>query len=143
MTAKNYPALGTLLKMGDGASPENFTSIAHIGDIQAPAVKLDTVDVSSHSSTWVERVATLLDGGDVTLSINYDPGEATHKNAAGGLEYTMLNKTLRNWKIVLPDVAASVISFAAFVTDFQVEAPVKGKLSAKLKLTISGAVTLP
>ena len=144
MSAKNYPALGTQLQMGDGATPtENFTPIAHLGDIQAPAIKLDTVEVTSHSDTWKQRVATLLDGGDVTLSLNFDPAEATHKNAAGGITYAQLNKTLKNWKIQLPDQANSIIAFAAYVTDFQIDAPVAGKLAAKLKLQVSGAVTMP
>lgn len=143
MSAKNYAALGTQLQMGDGASPEGFTAMAHILDVQAPAVKLDTVDVTSHSSTWKEKVATLLDGGDVTFSINYDPAEATHKNLSGGLIYALTQKQLKNWKIRFPDQANSIIAFAAYVTEFQPEAPVTGKLSAKLKLSVTGAVTLP
>lgn len=142
--AKSYAAKGTLLKIGDGGTPtENFTSIANVGDITGPGAALDTVDVTHHGSASKEFVATLLDGGEISLSINYDPAETTHKNAAGGLIYAMEQKLLKNWQIVLTDDAHSTIAFAAFVVGFEPEAPVAGKLAAKVKFRISGAVTLP
>lgn len=142
--AKSYAAKGTLLEMGDGATPtENFTPVAQVGDIVGPMVALDTVDVTHHGSAAKEFAATLLDGGEITLPINYDPAEATHKNAAGGLIYVLQQKQLKNWKIIFPDTGASVISFAAYLIGFEPEAPVAGKLQAKIKLRISGAVTLP
>lgn len=142
--SKKYAGLGFQLQMGDGASPENFTAIAAIQDLKAPAIKADTVDATTHQSPgWKEKLVTLLDGGDVSFPIIYDPAEATHKNAAGGLSYVMLQKILKNWKIRMTDDAHSFITFAAFVTDFQVEGPVENLMKATIKLTVSGAVTLP
>jgi predicted secreted protein len=144
MTAKNYAAKGLQLQMGDGATPtEAFTAIANLGDLTGPGAALDTVEVTHHGSPAKEFAATLLDGGEVSLSINWDPAEATHKNAAGGLIYVMEQKTLKNWKIVTPDTGASVVAFSAFVVGFEPEGPVAGKLAAKVKLRISGAVTFP
>jgi hypothetical protein len=141
--AKSYAAKGVQLQMGDGATPENFTAIANLADVSGPSLALDTVEVTHHGSQAKEFAATLVDGGDVSFPINWDPAEATHKNTAGGLSYALLNKQLKDFKIVYPDQAGSSIAFSAFVVGFEPDGPVTGKLSAKLKLRISGAVTMP
>jgi hypothetical protein len=142
--AKSYSAKGLQLQMGDGATPtEAFTAVANLGDLTGPGAALDTVEVTHHGSPAKEFAATILDGGEVSVSINYDPAEATHKNAAGGLIYVMEQKLLKNFKIVFADTGASVLAFAAFVVGFEPEGPVAGKLAAKIKLRISGAVTFP
>lgn len=143
MTAKSYAAKGTVLKMGDGASPEVFTAIAQIGDVDGPNSKRETVDTTHHGSASKEFVATILDAGEVKFSINYDPAEATHKNLAGGLIYAHQNGTLKNFKIDLPVLVVAGPTFAAYVTDFQIKAPVAGKLVADIVLRISGAIVWP
>ncbi len=141
--AKSYAAKGTTISMGDGASPEVFTAIAHINDVDGPGSKRETVDVTHHGSTSKEFVATLLDSGEVKFQINYDPAEATHKNAAGGLIFAHEAGTVKNFKIAFPALVAAGPTFAAIVTDFQTKAPVAGKLSAEVTLKISGAITWP
>lgn len=144
--AKKYAAVGTKLEIGDGATPtENFSQIAEVKDISGPAFVVDTVETTSHSSPSAakEFVATLLDGGDVTFTINYDPAEATQKNAANGLIANMVAKTLKNWKLILTDSANSAIAFAAYIVEFSPDMMVKGNLTAKLKLRVTGLVTLP
>jgi hypothetical protein len=138
-----WAAKGTKLQIGNGAESEVFTDVGELLDMSGPSASLGTADVTSHSSTAKECVATVLDSGEVTFSINYDPTLATHKNASGGLIYQMQQKTLRNWKIVFPDTSSSYITFSGFVTSFEPDAPVEGKLSAKLKIKISGAVVFP
>lgn len=139
----NYAAKGTVLKMGDGASPEVFTAIAQIGDVDGPGSKRETVDTTNHSSAAKEFVATILDSGEVKFSINYDPAAATHKNATGGLIYAHQQGTLKNFKVDFPATVVAGPTFAAYVTDFQTKAPVAGKLSAEITLKISGAITWP
>ena len=80
------------------------------------------------------RIATLKDGGEVTLDINYVPEDSTHV----GVWTDMGNKTLRNWQVVWPNVAVTTWSFAAFVTGFEPSASVDDKLSASVSLKISG-----
>ena len=143
MTSNSYAAKGTVLKMGDGASPEVFTAIAQLGDVDGPNSKLDTVDTTHHGSTAKEYVPTIIDGGEVKFTINYDPAAATHKNAIGGLLYAHQNKLLKNFQLVFPVAAPAGPSFAAFVADFQVKAPVAGKLVADVVFKITGPVTWP
>jgi len=136
-------AFGTLLKVGDGGTPESFTTIAEVSNIGGPALKLEPIDVTNHSSTggWKEFVGGLLEGGELSLEINYDPTHATH-DASTGLIADMAARTVRNFQLVFPDTSSTTWSFAALVTGFEPSEPVDGKLSAAVALTVSGQPTL-
>jgi predicted secreted protein len=134
---------GTLLKIGDGGGTEVFTTIAEVSNISGPGLSLDTTDVTTHSSSgaWKEKVATLLDGGDVTFDIFFAPTGATHSQTSGLLK-DMKNRTKRNFKLVFPNAGATEWIFPAYVAAFNIEAPIDGALAASVTLTIAGAPTL-
>lgn len=136
-------SFGTLLKIGDGASPEVFTTIAEVKDITGPELSVDTEDVTSHGSTggWEEVIPTILRSGSVNFDLNFVPTNATHSYTAG-LLHDMVNKTLRNFQLVLPDTGATTWAFSAYVTKFPPAMPVKGALKASVSLKISGQPTL-
>lgn len=139
----NWAAKGSLLKIGDGAGSETFTTIAQVVNIGGPGLKMDTLDVTNHSSTdgWKEFVGGLLDGGEVSLEINFDPTAATHKLSTGLLK-DMSARTVRNFQLVFSDTGGTTWSFAALVSGFEPAAPVDGKLSATVTLKVSGKPTL-
>jgi len=142
MTESNaISAFGTLLQRGDGADPENFTPIAEVLDIKPPALSADTEEVTHQGSPdgWKEYIVTLLDGGEVSFDINFIPTDTTH-NAAAGLLADYSARTKRNWKVVFPDGTAW--QFAAYVTGFEPDAPVGGKLAASVTLKVTGKPTL-
>jgi hypothetical protein len=71
---------GTLLKIGDGASPENFTTIPEVMRLSGPSVRFDLLDVTSHDTVgffreWIpgladgERVSDV--GTPMTKDINF------------------------------------------------------------------------
>ena len=116
--------------------------ITNVVSLTGPSLALDTADVTAHDSPggWEEHVATILRSGEVTLEINYDPGEASHQNVANGLIHEMINRNLVTWAVGGP---MGVWGFDAFVTAFEPSAPFDGKLSASVTLKPSGAVTTP
>lgn len=136
-------AFGTLLKIGDGGGSEVFTTIAAVYDISGPNLGQRTTETTNHSSTggWSEHIGTILDGGDVTFEIGYDPVGATH-NATTGLINDMENRTVRHFQLVFPNTGSTTWSFSALVTGFQPKAPVAGELRAGVTLKISGQPTL-
>jgi len=137
-------SFGTLLQQGDGGTPtEAFTTIAEVLDISGPGLSLGMEDGTHHSSTggWREQIPTLLDGGQVSFDIQYDPVGATH-DASTGLIKDMEDKTLRNFQLVFPDSGSTTWSFAAYVAEFEPGAPVEGKLTASVTLQLSGQPTL-
>lgn len=135
-------AFGTLLKIGDGGSPESFATIAEVKDISGPSMELATEDVTSHSSTngWREFIATLLDAGEVSFDINFVPTATTHSYSAGLLK-DYANKTKRNFQIVFSG-GSPTWTFSAFVTGFEPSMPVEGANTASITLKITGQPTL-
>lgn len=137
-------AQGTLLKLGDAATPtEGFTTIAEVTDLGGPSLALETADATSHDSTggWREKIGALLNGGEVTFSINYIPTNATHDNTTGLIK-DMRSRTLRNFQLVFPDSGSTTWSFAALLTAFEPGEPIDEKLTADVTLEISGQPTL-
>lgn len=143
MPSSAIHAHGTLLKKGDGGSPESFATIAEVTDLNPPALALETNDVTSHDSAqhWREFIGSLLDGGDVSFTINYIPTATTH-NATAGLIADLKNRTRRNWQIVFPDGSSTTWSFAALVTAFEPAAPIDDRLTANITLKVTGVPTL-
>lgn len=129
---------GTLLKIGDGATPtEAFTTIGEVKDITGPPQTTDTEEVTNHDSQgWKEYIATLQDGGDITFDINYT-GAVSQRS----LRTDQANKTKRNFQIVLPLETPETLEFSAYVTSFSYNAPVSGALTASITLKVTGAVT--
>ena len=136
-------SFGTLLKIGDGATPEVFTTISEVRDISGPSLAVDTEEVTNHDSTaaWEEFVATIVRSGEVTFDLNYHPTESTH-DAGTGLIADMVAKTLRNFQLIFTDAGTSTWTFAAFITGFEPSTPVAGALSASCTMKLSGQPTL-
>ena len=142
MASQAIFAHGTLLKIGDGGGPEVFTTVAEAQSIKGPNIKQATIDVTSHSSGgWKEFIGGILEGGQVTFQLNFIPTDATQGNTSGLLR-DLKNRTKRNFKLVLTDPGVTTWAFTALVTDFPIDAPTDGKLSASVTLQITGIPTL-
>lgn len=148
------PAIGTLLQVGNGASPEIFNSIANIGDITGPSVAAAVVDVTSHTSVsapWRQKITTLLDPGTITLPLYFVPssggpsgaGTFMGHNFTSGLGRLFANRGLSpgipyNWKTIFPDGVPTTYEYQAFISKYAQKAPVAGVLTADLELSITG-----
>ena len=131
---------GTLLKAGDGAGSEVFTTIAEVMDISGPGIALGTEEVTSHDSAgWREFVATLKEIGEVTFDLNFNAGAT--QGFTAGIYLDLINRTRRNFQLVIPTTSAKTGSFSAFVTSFEMDLPVEGVIRASLTLQGTGALT--
>jgi Lambda phage tail tube protein, TTP len=124
---------------GDGP-PETFTAIAGIRDIVPPNLKGGVVDatVMNQADYYKQKVAALIDPGQATFQLAFDPSDTGHKAIISDLT----GRLLRNWKIIYPD-GTTTWTFAAFVTDVKPKAPLDGLMIADVTLELSGAPTLP
>lgn len=131
--------LGTLLKRGDGASPEVFTTIAEITDIDGPGMEQGVLDATSmDSSNVVEKITNqLIDYGEVTVELNFLPNTTGHKN----LVSDMNNRTNRNFTLTYTDSATW--PFSALVTGIKPKLNYKEKNTASVKLTLTAKPTFP
>lgn len=134
-------AKGTLQQIGDGASPEVFTTISQVRSIAGPTTKATVQDVTTHSTSgnWMEKLATLIDPGDNSFAINYDSTDAKHMFASG-LWFLLINLTTKNHRTVLP-ASIGYFVYAAYVTQHAFDLPVDNVIRANIQLTINGAIT--
>lgn len=132
-------AFGTTLKIGGTAG----TAVVNITSIEGPGWSVESLDMTAHdsASAYREIAPSFIDAGEVTLRINYDPGQATHKNSAGGLLHLLTQRSESAFAIGFPTTPASGLTFDAYVTAFAPSAPFDGKLEANVTLKVNGAVT--
>ena len=125
-----------LVKIGDGATPENFTTIA---GLRATTLSFNaqTVDITSNDSTdmWRELLAG---GGAKTATIT---GSGVFKDAASDatLRSAFFAQSLPNFQIVLPSFG--VVSGPFKIASLQYEGPFDGEVKITLSLASAGALT--
>lgn len=139
--AEGISAHGTLMKVGDGATPvETFATIATVGDIDGPTIKNVMEDFTNHGSGGqVKRKPTLQDGDKIKFSIDFLSADPTHSKTTG-LVYLAKNKVEKNYQIVFPD--SSGFAITGYIEELKFKAPVKGKLSADVTIAANNIAAL-
>ena len=117
---------------------------ANVRSITGPTQTLGQIDVThlGTSGGYREFLASFRDGGECTFEMFYDPSEATHKEAVGGLKHQFNLGTAIVWTLTLSN--AAVITFTGIITGF--EGPVisdNEAVTISVTIKISGAVTMP
>jgi hypothetical protein len=134
-------ALQTHLQIGDGGSPEAFTTILDVLELSAPGITLDTEEITSHSQAdyYRRHAGTLLDAGEVTATVLYDPANATHVAVVTDIQA----RTQRNFRLDFPGATTNARwSFAGYITGFQPQTPTDQHLKADLTIKITASVTI-
>lgn len=136
-------AYGTLLKAGDGASPETFTTIAEVRNGPGLGFSVDDIEVTNHDSTnaWKEFIPGLLDAGEVSFSINFLPTNATHSASAGILN-DMQDRTVRNFQLVMSDGSSATWNFTGYYKGFNANFPPESQIEAEVTIKVTGEPTL-
>lgn len=133
-------AYGTLLKRRDGTTVEGFTNIDGVSELTGPGLTAEQIDVTHHTTVGNYRsiVPSFLSAGDVTFTLFFDPDDAQHEGVLSDFE----SRVRRNWQIVFPGATSNeTYDFAAYVTGFEISAPVDGALTASVTLGIDQEVT--
>ncbi len=130
-------AQGTLFKVGDGASPEVFTTIPECKTLSGPSIKFDLLDATSHDSPgfFREYIPGLADGDVVQAVVNWRPSNTIHK----ALRVDSYARTLRNFKMVFPDTPDNTVAFAAYIQTIQPKADIGKILEATISVKITGS----
>ena len=129
-------ANGTLFKIGDGASPEVFTTIPECMRLGGPTIRFDLLDVTSHDTTgfFREFIPGLADGERITASVNWRPSNTVHK----GIRVDSYARTLRNFKLVFPDTADNTVTASAYVEGIAPKADIGTVLVAEITVKVTG-----
>lgn len=134
-------AFGTqFLRDTDGVG--TFEVIASVQEISGPSREREAIEVTAHDSAdqYREFVKGLKDGGEVTLTLNYDPNETTHEDLDSDFE----EKDNRDYQVIIfPDTAEEhTWDFEALITALGDEFPHDDKMSREVTVKISGKPTL-
>jgi hypothetical protein len=136
-------ALGTELLIGDGASPEVFTEVALLREFTPPGLTVDTEETTNHSQADYFRQfrPTLINPGELSGQLLFDPADATHDDSDGVLSL-LLDRQRHNMKIRIPTDPILNYDFAAIVTQFQPGTPTDQHLTADFTAMLSGVLTI-
>ena len=124
----------------DGGS--NYTGLGEITDISPPSLSKDVIETTNHGSSGVKTyLGGLVDFGEVSITVNYDPDGSAH-TAIRDLAKTANDSVGNNlFQIAYSDAGATTETFAGIVMSFEQETPMDGQLSATFGIKVSGAVT--
>lgn len=129
---------GMALKMGNGSSPQTFTTIAQVNDISGLGAESPLVDVTHYQSTAREYIYGIADGKQFTAKANYLPNDTTQMDAIAA----QTNKVVKDFRMYLPSpYQVNYYRFSALVLGYEIAPPVDNKQEITFTLKISGALT--
>jgi hypothetical protein len=138
MTTPAISAQGTLLKIGNGGSPETFATITGIGNLAGPTGQRELIDVTGLDSTGREYLVGIPDYGDITCTLFYAPLNTQH--AALFTAFQLAGQTATNFTLTFTDSPATVYSFAALVQGFPHNFNTNAAVEVNLTLKLTGAI---
>lgn len=145
MATQAIAAYGTKFAIADDRTGTNLADVAEVTNIDGPGMSSNVVDVTSHDGQATNalraKIATLIDGGEVTLDLNFVP--ATHgANALNSLIKAFTDKSPRKMRITWTDAGNTQWLFIGVVSAFQPTASVDGALTATCTVTVTESIKL-
>jgi hypothetical protein len=142
--------LGVQLKIGNGASPEVFTTVANVVSINLSGRSVEEVDFTHllSSGGYREFRAGFKDPGELQFSLHYNPANATH-NGTTGIESRLNSGVPFTFKIDLTGIGGvtnptdfdKVLTGTGYVSggDFTISG--EDPLLYDVTIRVSGAIT--
>lgn len=134
-------AWGTQFKR-ETNTPGTFMVVANITDISGPSREREAIEVTAHDSPdqYREFVKGLKDGGEVEITLNYDPGVASIE----ALDDDFEEDDLRAYQVVIfPGTADEYTwDFDGLITANGDEFPHDDKMERTVTVKISGKPVL-
>ncbi len=133
---------------GDGVIlTVDSVTIGQVTDLSGPSPTVDTVESTTHDSSLVnhsgvegviarEFLAGLFDGGELTISIAYDPTLASHIKLMDLVGDVDAHTCIIKWNAT----AAGDWQFEAHVTGFTPTAPLGDLRTADITLKVTGVM---
>jgi hypothetical protein len=131
------PGKGTILQVEIASV---YTTIANRVEISGPSAEMGEFDVSDLDSSVLQTVATMLDPGELTMKVWYDPNLAGHIQ----LNTDLAAGTVRNYKLKYADglTTNAQAVFPAFVKKFERNGmKLLEYVGADLVLRVTGTIT--
>lgn len=120
----------------------NGVSIFEVVDLGGPSLSRDAVEKTHHKSPnrWREFIKGLKDGGEISITIQYDPQNATHAYSAGLLADFANDTSNPTYSVVFPD--GTTWTLPGFVTGFEPAPELDDMFTADVTIKVAGQPTL-
>ena len=126
---------GTVFSWG---TPSSETAVGQVVSVSGPSVSTATIDVTDIAGSEKTFIAGMVDGGEVSLEVSYDPATAATNH--GVMTTALLAGTATDgWKITWSDGAH--VSALGIVTSFSASAAIDDKVTASFTIKVTGPVT--
>lgn len=138
MAASNAtPGYGAVLKRGT-------TVIADVVSITGPGVSRDTIEKTHLTSDGMARefIPGLIDGGDVTVELNFLPDDTTQQFIFTDMISTTVTSVEQAYTIQLTDATPQTIEMKLIPTAWEPSAPFDDKLGLSVTFKVSGTVSI-
>ena len=126
---------GTQFKWHDGAADVVIGQVLSVSGPSASVATIDTTDIAGSSKTFI---AGMVDGGEVSLEVSYDPDTDDSENHTV-MTTDFLAGTARTWTILWSD--GSLVTASGIITSFSASASIDDKVTASFAIKVTGAVT--
>lgn len=124
-----------LIKIGDGASPENFVTVAGLRatSLSFNATVIDITNADS-ADMWRELLAA-----GVKSAVISGSGVFKDANSDALLRLAFFNQLLNNWQVIIPHFGTLTGLFK--LTQLQYEGPYDGEVKLSLSLASAGPLS--
>ena len=129
---------GTLLQRGAGdGPPETFATIGEVIEVTPPNPSRDSVETThtSNADRWRTFIPGLIDGGELSIEINYVPGSTADDNIMTDLN----SSSVKNYKVLF--VSGESIIVPAFITGIEPGVPIDDRMTATVTFKVAGKPT--
>lgn len=125
---------GCLFQRSDMGGPAAYATVAGVTNVGGPEIEREAYDTTAHDNpdTWRTFIGGLVDGGEVSLEVRYDP--RVHDALLADFE----DPEPRDYRLIWPDITGAQWDFKAVMTGFAPEGPVDDLLTAELTFQVSG-----
>lgn len=132
MTTQAAIGFGTLFKIAGPNSPLDYQVVGEQTSVKPPSIAGDTVDATHMQSENAARefIAGLVDGGEVSIELNYVP------DSDGVTTFMNLLRQVAACRIAF--VSGAHWDFDAILTGFEPDAPMDDKMTATVTFKVTG-----
>ena len=129
--------LGTTVAY-ESVTPGTYTSVGEVFEFEPPTLTMDTVESSdfSHTDGYRRFIGGLIDGGEITFTLNFDPSGTIYAT----LETLMETRAVKNWKFVYAGSTVNTIA-SALLTSMGRAVPRDDRMSMSVTLKVAAGLT--
>lgn len=125
----------------DADGVPTWTPVGLVEDATPLSITKDTYQTTHHGTTDGHKTfeGGLVDFGEASITVQYDPDDTQHTFLR--TRATTAHDSPADYRFTFADTGATVETFSAIVTGFEVNTPIDDKITATITFKASGGAT--